>query len=137
MEYLRLACGLLLPWVGGFLWFGALETRYGLTRTVAPLKAGYGLFLGYAALQGLVLAYSRLIGSVDFCPILVALALLALAGGLAWTRSRTPAHDAASQEHSHKLLNRLTTTLFWLFTAWATLHLLLVAIDILYRPVFS
>jgi hypothetical protein len=82
---------------------GALENRYRWARTVAPLKAGYGLFLGYAALQGLVLAYSRLTGSVDFWPILVAIALLALAGGLTWTRSRTLAHDAASQEHSHKL----------------------------------
>lgn len=136
MEYLRLACGLLLPWVGGILWLGALETRYGLTRTGVPLKAGYGLFLGYATLQGLVLAYSRMTGSLDFWPIFAAIALFALAGALFWNKSRPVTQQVAAQEQSQTDTNRLTTALFWLLTAWATLHLLLVAIETLYRPVF-
>lgn len=136
MEYVRLAFGLLTPWIMGYLWLGALESRFGLAGTAAPLKVGYGLFIGYSALQGLVLAYSGITGSFDFWPIFAAIVVLALAGGLVWRTSGPAGEQLVAPKPTQTHSNQLATVLFWLLLAWTGLHLAFTAIEILHRPLF-
>ena len=83
MEYLRLGIGLLLPWLGGYYWLVAAEKRFDKGRVINPLRQiGYGLFLGYAGLLGIIQASAYLLGRVEYWPVLTAVALLTVIGGL-------------------------------------------------------
>jgi hypothetical protein len=135
MDYLRLIIALFLPWLGGYLWLTALENRFSTGRANTLRRIGYGLFIGYAAVQGGVLAYNNLFGTVTFLPILSLLALATLAGGTMYAKTRAHAASttAPAQETDSRPYKR---ALFWLFVSWAALHLVFVTIEILHIPVF-
>lgn len=137
MDYLRLASAILLPWLGGYFWLAALERRLDPDRACTLRQLGYGLFLGFAALQGIVLACNKLLGGVTFGPVALVLALLTLAGGvLHLRRPGTAGHDQPPVPETTGSGNTVSQVLFWLLIGWATLHLVLVAIEILHRPIF-
>ncbi|MEH6636972.1 MAG: hypothetical protein V7700_15725 [Halioglobus sp.] len=135
MEYFRLTIGLLLPWLGGYLWLAALKQWLNPGKPNNPLLIGYGLFFGYAGLQGVVLTGNALFDKVEFWPILAFVCLVTAAGAIVLSKTRAPSSPdtgftVAEPDSS------TTKALFWLFAAWASLHLLFVAIEILHRPVF-
>jgi hypothetical protein len=137
MDYLRLTIAVCLPWLGGYLWLAFLESRCRDHRPHPLRQVGYGLFIGYAGLQGIVLATDGANGAVEFWRIASVLTLLTAAGGLLLLRARLltsatipPAADRYSDNP------RFVRILFWLLLCWATLHLVFAAIEILHRPVF-
>jgi hypothetical protein len=137
MDYLRLTIAVCLPWLGGYLWLAFLESRCRDHRPHPLRQVGYGLFIGYAGLQGIVLATDGANGAVEFWRIASVLTLLTAAGGLLLLRARLltgattpPAADLYSDDP------RFVRILFWLLLCWATLHLVFAAIEILHRPVF-
>ena len=70
MDYPSLLIALFLPWLAGYLWLVVIDQRFNPATPNVLRQIGYGLFLGYAGLQGVVLTYNKLFGSVDFWPIL-------------------------------------------------------------------
>jgi hypothetical protein len=135
MDYVRLAIAILLPWLGAYFWLAVTARRLSNRRANRAELLGYSLFLGYAALQGIVLASNTLFGGVSFAPVLLALAVATLAGGIFYIKgSERTANLAPTAPRGHE--SRLSQVLFWLLLSWAALHLLLVAIEILHRPVF-
>ena len=134
MDYLSLATGLLLPWLAGYLTLSALEKRCNAQHGHTLKQLGYGFFLGYAGLQGLVLTQSKLLGTVGFWPILGIMAVIAVAGAILFFKALN--HSPRPDNGETRIAAPLTTILFWLFLAWALLHLLFVTIEILHRPVF-
>ncbi|MCB1674794.1 MAG: hypothetical protein KDI01_00785, partial [Halioglobus sp.] len=141
-PYVYLSLALLLPWLDGYLWLAAAECRLHAGRGHTARQLGYGLFLGFAALQAVVLAYSHFLGAVAFWPIMAVMGLLALVGGalyLAPTGAGLQLDSplpGAPQRAAPAQASRAQTVLFWLFATWAGVHLLFVAIEILHRPIF-
>jgi hypothetical protein len=139
MEFLRLSFATLLPWLGGYLWLAVLERRLGVEAPSTLRQLGYGLFVGYAALQGVVLAGHASTGAVEYWRINSVLVLLTLAAGLLLAREwlagegDTRATPAGERERAGVLCKRFMLVVL---TAWAALHLLLIAVEILHRPVF-
>ncbi len=136
MDYLRLTLALALPWAAGSLWLAAVERRFGDgSRNLARLL-GYGFFLGIAGLQGIVLGYDALTGSVAFWPITLILGLTAAAGGTLLARgsgARVASPATGPAQPRHATAARL---LCGLLLAWTALHLALNAIEIVHRPIF-
>ncbi|MEH6515079.1 MAG: hypothetical protein V7742_00245 [Halioglobus sp.] len=126
---------LILPWLGGYLWLAVITQRLNPGKPNTPLLIGYGLFLGYGGLQGIVLASNALFNTVQFWPILGFVGLLVAAGGVVLAKTRIPAAPDTEVAAAHSDSN-FAKALFWIFAAWAALHLLFVAIEILHRPVF-
>ena len=55
MGTIQLGLGLLLPWLAGYAWLRSVEARLASHTPVHPLRqAGYGFFMGYAGLFGLL-----------------------------------------------------------------------------------
>jgi len=137
VDYLQLLIAVLLPWLTGFFWLAAAARRYSSEGANITGQIGYGLFLGYASLQGIALAFNSIAGEVRFLPILSILALVTVIGGLLFTSSRTmPPRNTTAGYGRQSQPGRLHQMLFWLFVSWTTAHLLLVAIEIVYRPIF-
>ena len=141
MELLRLVVAVALPWLAGYLWLAVVEQRWNHQAPDTLRQLGYGLFLGYAGLQGIVLASHASTGEIELWRINAVLVLLTLAAGLLLLRGRLAA-DGAGQSPPARPTGSDTRSspfaryLFWLFLAWAGLHLIFVAIEILHRPVF-
>lgn len=135
MNIATLVAALLLPWLGGYFWLGALARRFSHTAVHPFTLLGYGLFLGYAGLQGIVLAYDKATGGVAFLPILALIALLTSLGG--WLYLKSPRYFSAIPAPSPvQSQNRLENIVLWLLVAWIALHLIFTAIEIVHRPVF-
>jgi hypothetical protein len=135
MNIPLLIIALLLPWLGGYWWLGILARRYSRSPFSLCSQMGYGLFLGYSGLQGIVLGYDSLTGGVAFLPIIAAITLITGLGG--WLYVQSPRHFSAIGGKVDRITNsRAEAVLLWLFVAWTLLHLIFVAIEILYRPVF-
>ena len=141
MEWLRLAVAVLLPWLGGYLWLAVAEQRWNRQAPNRLRQLGYGLFVGYAGLQGIVLASNASTGEIELWRINTVLVLLTVAAGLLLLRGRLaadrageslPAGPADIEDQSSPFLKYL----YWLLVAWAGLHLIAVAIEIIHRPVF-
>jgi hypothetical protein len=137
MDYLRLIMGLLLPWAGGYFWLIAAENRFNPAGNPNNLRQiGYGLFLGFAGLQGIVLISAALMGRVEFWSVLAIVSFITAAG--AGFAKRTSSHkssvSATPVEQGDN--NPIATMLFWLLIIWAVLHLALAAIEVFNRPVF-
>ena len=82
MEFLRLASGLLLPWLCGAVWLAFLEARLRPGQPGNRLRqAGYGFFVGQALLCLLILAINALMGEVLWGWIASLLLVLAAAAG--------------------------------------------------------
>lgn len=136
MDYLCLLVALLLPWLGGYLWLAAIERFFASVKPNAIRQIGYGLFLGYAGMQGVALASNALFAKVSFWPLLLVVALLTLLGGILLMATRHRSARTSTLISQTLLSPRASRVLFWLFLAWGCLHLLLVAIEISHRPVF-
>ena len=136
MDYLRLSLALLLPWLAGYLWLAALEFRFNSGTPNTPRQIGYGLFIGYALLQGVVLAGNALTGAVAFWPLLAVVMLVTVAGAVPFAVSRRRAGPGAPASTPALVPRSVARALFWLAVIWSGLHLLLVATEILHRPVF-
>ena len=130
-----LLTALLLPWLGGYVWVGTLARRFSQHPVHVCSQLGYGLFLGYAGLQGLVLAYNSATGGVTFLPIMALVIVAVALGGYLYLKS--PRYfSAMSSRTTVANSNPLENALLWLLVAWTCIHLVFVAIEILHRPVF-
>lgn len=126
---------LLLPWLGGYFWLGLLARRFSKNSVHSCSQLGYGLFVGYAGLQGVVLAYNAVTGGVYFVPILVLVLIVTALGGLLYLRS--PRFVSALPERAPPANSMpVETALLCLLVGWTALHLAVVCIEILHRPVF-
>ena len=133
MDYLRLAIGLLLPWVGGFFWLRALESRFNSAgNTHLARQIGYGYFVGLAALYCLLQASSHLIGRVPFWPMIAILVLLAGAGAAISNR-----YGEAYNDNSPPVNFSPTWKLIFVGLALlTTIHLALGAAEVLSLPTY-
>ncbi|MEH6587192.1 MAG: hypothetical protein V7720_11565 [Halioglobus sp.] len=131
MDILRLTLSLLLPWMGAYFWLAAIESRLNPQPAHKLRQLGYAFFLGMAGVSGLLLAQSRLMGEVTFGLPTSVIAIVTIAGGIAFFNSRR----LSFQPHNGKP-STFYSLLFWLLLGWAALHLALVAVEILNRPVF-
>jgi hypothetical protein len=137
MEYLRLILGLTLPWICGFFCLRAVEAR--ANPHSAPnvfRQIGYGLFLGYAGLHGIVLASSALFHTIQFWPIVGVLSIVTITGGLLAYRKGIPAAPHTSIRDGITGLSPAGRLLCALLLGWIVVHLCLIALEILHRPMF-
>lgn len=135
MDFLRLTAGLLLPWLGGAMWLIYLERRFAPgTQASLSRQAGYGFFLGYAALAGLILASDTLLGRVSWAGMVAVLALLAGGGVVALRLSPAPKLWPGARPAWR--LGPQQRTLFALVAGWTLLHVLLVASEALNQPLY-
>jgi hypothetical protein len=128
MEFARLLLGVSLPWLAAWSWLAALEQRQFSWHPNRFRQVGYALFIGYAALQATVLATDRITGGVHYLPVIATFSLVTLAGLAAWRYGRSVGETPAIKRPSHLLT--------WLLIGWIAVHLIMVAIEILHRPVF-
>ena len=131
MDILKLMLSLLLPWMGAYFWLAAIESRLNPQPAQKLRQLGYAFLLGMAGVNGLLLAQSWLLGYISFGLPIGIIALVSLAGGVAFIKSRR----LAFQPHNGRP-STFYAVLFWLFAGWAAVHLALVAIEVLHRPVF-
>jgi len=134
VECFTLALALLLPWMGGYLLLAGLEGRFG-PGAGTMRQAGLGLLLGYAALHGIATSYDALTGTVAFWPILSIAVLCSIPGAVLFCKRDKPGHGVrvGQEAGSSPYLMR---ALFWVLAAWTTLHLVLVAVEVVWRPAF-
>ena len=131
MDILKLMLSLLLPWMGAYFWLAAIESRLNPQPAHKLRQLGYAFLLGMAGVNGLLLAQSWLLAYISFGLPIGIIALVSLAGGVAFIKSRR----LAFQPHNGRP-STFYAVLFWLFAGWAAVHLALVAIEVLHRPVF-
>lgn len=121
----------------GYFWLAATEYRFNPLGGNLYRQAGYGFFLGYAALQGIVLASNTVLEGDTFWPVLTLLVSFTAAGGVLFARGRK--RIRAARSYAKPATNPAPTVdkaLCYLFVVWAALHLMFIAVEILYRPVF-
>ncbi len=140
MSQISFMTGLLLPWLTGALCLWALEAR---TVPAAPAqglrRAGYGLFLGYALLYGVMVGFEAFAGRVTFGGVMAVLALLAvIAAGALWRLGPPPARHAATRAGwlDDAGLGRGARMLLAALLAWTAVHVAFAAIEIILRPVY-
>jgi len=134
MGILTLAIGLLLPWLGGFLWLALLESRLSPTIRVSRLRqAGYGFFLGYSLLCLAVLTCDNWLGRVSW-PWIIAFFTLLAAGAVVTFRSWVPGKPSSAP--SRQPVSRRLKILTLILASWGLLHLLLVSLEILGQPLY-
>ena len=137
MDYLRLALALLLPWLAGFAWLRVLETKADPASGGNTLRQiGFGFYLGYAGLFALLYAFQAMPPDLAFWITLGALALITGAGiRLCLRDARLPAIGTGPSQDA-AISGTAARGLLVLLLAAIGVHLLLVAIEVLYRPVF-
>ena len=140
MSQISFVTGLLLPWLTGALCLWALEAR---TVPAAPAqglrRAGYGLFLGYALLYGVMVGFETFAGRVTFGGVMAVLALLAAIAAFAlWRLGRPPARHAATRAGwlDDAGLGWGARVLLAALLAWTAVHIAFAAIEIILRPVY-
>lgn len=126
---------LFLPWLAGVLWVRA--GWRGTLPGVWPLALGYGYVLGSLAVTLLLRLQAALGFSPNVAGPLLALALLALAGGwLTWRQlgRSVDFERAGSDWREQPLWQRL---LFAVLLAWLGWRLLGLTLEVWWRPVFA
>lgn len=149
MEWLRLAIALILPCIVGYVWLTAAEEKFdfGAGSNIAG-RLGYGFFIGYAAVHALVVLSANLFGFVQFWPIAIVLAVIAATGPLLHRRTllkSRPSNYHSIEQSNERAITRqpplplptIARAALVIFLAWAALHLVLAALEILHRPVYS
>lgn len=117
------------------MWLAVLEARMFPGHAVSRLRqAGYGFFVGQAVLCLLALAFNTVLGDVPWGWIMSILLVIAAAGGSGlWrhrhTRRLSPALRLPDIQGSERLL-------LIIMAAWALLHLLIVSVEALNRPLY-
>lgn len=137
MDLARLFIGLILPWIAGFIWLRVAENRLCPdVRANALRQIGYGFFLGYACIQGLVISSALLLGSVSFWLISGVIALITILGiWLNRSSDAGPTHTA-SIAPAWKTLSLPSKLLAFALLALTVAHLWLSALEIFNRPVY-
>ena len=137
MDLARLLVGLFLPWIAGFTWLRAAENRF---RPETPANVfrqlGYGFFLGYAGVQGLVLLTAYLQGSVGFWAISSVIVFLAILGTWLNRRSVTTQTDATTITQAWDIMPLSSKVLSFTLVLLIGVHLWLSALEIFNRPVY-
>lgn len=134
MDLLRLAAGVLLPWLAGALLLVAVEAR--ATPGYRPHRlrqAGYGFFLGYALLAQAVLASDAWFGHVSWLGIMALLALVAVGSAALF---RPSIGTIATAVEAQTPLRPATKLLLALLAAWFCLHLLFAALEVFNQPLY-
>ena len=126
-----------MPWLAGFVWLRLIESRLQPGASISSLRqVGYGFFLGYAVVQGCLLASTSFLGRVEFWPIFIGIAILAGLGLLLqrlFPNSSSTATSSLLPARQDSLLFRF---LFWFFIIGIGFHLFFCAVDVFYRPVY-
>lgn len=137
MDLARLLVGLGLPWIAGFIWLRAAENRL---RPGSPANVfrqlGYGLFLGYAGVQGLVLLNAYLLGFVGFWAISSVILLSAILGAWLNRRSVATKSDATTIAQTWGIMPSSSKVLSVTLLVLIGIHLWLSALEIFNRPVY-
>jgi hypothetical protein len=135
VEFLRLASGLLLPWLCGAVWLAFLEARLRPGQPGNRLRqAGYGFFVGQALLCLLILAINALMGEVLWGWIASLLLVLAAAAGFGlW---RLPHARQLSATARYPEISGPERLLLVVVAAWTLLHLLFVSVEALNQPLY-
>ena len=136
MDYLRLMIAAALPWAAGYFCLAAIEKRLGAGSANPFRQVGYGLFVGYAGLQAIVLSYDSLAGAITFWPITIILAVLVVAASLFHGKSATGPATGPDRPLPQSLASSATNFFSAFLIVWIILHLTLNSIEILHRPVF-
>jgi hypothetical protein len=137
MDLARLTVGLFLPWIAGFIWLRAAENRLSRGNPANVFRQlGYGFFLGYAGLQGLVLLNAWLAGPVGFWPISSVIVFLAILGAWLNRRSVTTQADATTITQAWHTMPLSSKVLFFTLLLLIGVHLWLSALEIFNRPVY-
>ena len=102
MGLLTLYAGLLLPWLGGTLWLAFADNQFNNSNQVNRVRqAGYGFFLGYAALFIAIMASNKFFGAVSWPYLMGFLLIFAASGGFAAWQSRQTSTALTSQAAPH------------------------------------
>lgn len=137
MDYLQLLLGLLLPWIGGFSWLRVIESRANPAGAPNSFRQiGYGFFLGYAGLYALVVASAALSHEVQFWPVAGVASCITVIGAFLAYQQRASGAPHGRAGHDCSRLAPLQRAVLVLLLAWIIVHLSLVALEILYRPVY-
>ncbi len=130
----QLLIALLVPWTAGYFWLAAMEIK--LTRSDGSVarQIGYGLFLGFAGLQAIVLGWNALTATVDFWPIFLIMLTVAVVGARLFWKATLDRCNAVIPSAESDL--GWAKVLFYLIVGWASLHLVFNAIEILHREIF-
>jgi hypothetical protein len=140
MNYLAFTSGLLLPWLAGATWLAVAElpvTRPAPGRVFRWL--GYGFFLGYALLYGVMAGFDEVTGSVPYRGVMAVLLAVASLGALIlWRAGKRPAEPptAAGWLLEFRRLGPGARALLVLLLIWVALHVALAAVEIFLRPVY-
>jgi hypothetical protein len=137
MDLTRLLIGLFLPWIVGFIWLRAAENRLrhnGQANTLRQL--GYGLFLGYACVQGLVLLSAALLGRVNFWAISGVIVLLIIPGIWLNRTSINKPPKTAKDAQAWETMPLPSKLLAFTVLVLIFMHLWLSALEIFNRPVY-
>jgi hypothetical protein len=136
MEMLTMLSGLLLPWLAGAAWLIRIEAL--IAPNVRPSRfrqAGYGFFVGYAALTLAVLASRAWTGQVSWMWVMIIFAAFATAS-LAVPRRTGPSRATPHTESFSRSLGTVEKILIALLAAWAGLHLSFAIIEVFNQPVY-
>ncbi len=134
MDVITLILAISIPWLCGYALLALFE-RVVIGGPANPLRQiGYGLFLGYALLTGKILSFHALGLGMLFWPLLIFLGLTA--AGAIWLSRKFADSEANSVPKAPASTPKWEKWLFIALVAWSAVHLILVAIEILYRPIF-
>ena len=138
MGILTLILGLLLPWLNGAAWMGAVQWRFGAGAAGERTRIwGYGFFFGYAFLGLLLLIQARLTGGVSWAVPMAVLAATTLIG--AWLAMRFRRPEPLTGTHAPGAFRSLPLAgkaLLVVLAAWAVAHLARALLDELAIPVY-
>lgn len=135
MGLLTLYFGLLLPWLGGTFWLIFADSRINANQQSNRFRqAGYGFFLGYAALFLLIMTDNTLTGSVSWVPLIAFLLIFSISGGIAAWVSRKPVHPPPTVAITRPgiSINVIAVAVSILMA----IHLIFIAVEIFAQPVY-
>jgi hypothetical protein len=132
---LTLYSGLLLPWLAGTLWLVIAESRLRQGSYSNRFRqAGYGFFIGYAALYFAILIVNKWNGSVSWSHLMLFFLILTVVGGsVLWNSRRAEKiiNIAAPMPagNGSKLLS-----MFLLI--WIAIHLFFITVEVFSQPLY-
>jgi hypothetical protein len=140
MNYLAFTSGLLLPWLAGATWLAVAESPF---LRPAPGQVfrwvGYGFFLGYALLYGVMTGFNEVTGTVPYRGVMAVLLAVAGLGALVlWRASKRSAEPpaAAGWLSEFRRLGPGARAFLAVLLVWLALHVAFAAVETFLRPVY-